>query len=108
MNATIFMLLPFLVVGMFVFVIGAIILVLVNRRKAMQRAWTGQITRKYTSKDRRSAKHGRDLPHYYIYYRSDGGEEGRLAVGEAIFHSLQVGDRVVKEPGKYPAKAPAA
>lgn len=64
-----------------------------------QDAWTGVVVKKS-----RALLDGSNL-YRRLKVRQDGGDEKKIRVDRALWKQLEVGDRLVKEPGQEPRKA---
>lgn len=84
-------------VGGTLIVCGIIVwFVIVNTRK---QAYSGVVLRK-TQDEREGANDGT----YYVYtlvVKTDEGQEKRVNVGHKLWETFQVGDKIIKEAGKF-------
>jgi hypothetical protein len=71
-----------------------------QRRGFRDEAWEGVVSGK-----KRSSPDGQNMYHRIVITLSDGATK-EIRVRHAMWHDLNVGDRLVKQPGdKYPARA---
>ncbi|MHB8168192.1 MAG: DUF7489 domain-containing protein [Thermoleophilia bacterium] len=79
-------------------VISVIAWLILKRMKAG--AWQGIVTVKDTSEIEGSDAGGSSIS-YYVVVTLDSGEQKRVRLGKKIWDEFDIGDKVVKEAGKY-------
>ena len=85
-------------------VVGTLIVVSVIAwlilKKMKAGAWQGIVTVKDTSEIEGSDAGGSSIS-YYVVVTLDNGEQKRVRLGKKIWDEFDIGDKVVKEAGKY-------
>ena len=79
-------------------VISVIAWLILKKMKAG--AWQGIVTVKDTSEIEGSDAGGSSIS-YYVVITLDNGEQKRVRLGKKIWDEFDIGDKVVKEAGKY-------
>ena len=79
-------------------VIGAIAWLILEKMKAG--AWQGIVSAKDTGEVEGSDAGGSSIS-YYVVVTLDNGEQKRVRLGKKIWDEFDIGDKIVKEAGKY-------
>jgi len=79
-------------------VISVIAWLILKKMKAG--AWQGIVTVKDTSEIEGSDAGGSSIS-YYVVVTLDNGEQKRVRLGKKIWDEFDIGDKVIKEAGKY-------
>ena len=78
---------------------GLLALLLIKRLKAQ--AWQGVVAGKNTGEMQNSTEGGGMTTYYYLQVNLDDGKKKRANVSRKVWDGFEVGDRIVKEAGKY-------